>query len=82
MSGSICAYSVSLSTFFRSLVMPCVLGVRVILNTIGVCFIGFLVIRCRYLFFDLFIAFVRSTVRSLWMKCCCKSSGLCPLLHS
>ena len=82
MSGSICAYSVSLSAFFRSFVMPCVLGVRVILNTIGVCFIGFLVRMCRYLFFDLFIAFVRSIVRSVCMKYCCNSSGLCPLSHS
>ena len=70
-SGSISAYSVTLSISFRSRLMPMVLGVRVSLNAIGV----FLVSCCVFLllFCSFFIALVRSSVLLVGVKYCCIS---------
>ena len=67
-SGSIRACSVSVRTFFNSCLIPLVLGVRVILNTMGVLFCC----CCVLLFwlFRLWVALRRSSNRLGVVKCC------------
>ena len=78
MSESIKAQSVILSISLSSLFMPIVLGVRVILNTIGVV----LVSDCVCLLFCLVIIFSIRLFLFAGVKYCCMSVVLCARSHS
>ena len=79
-SGSIIAYSVTVSISFKLRLIPMVLGVRVSLNTIGVVLVSCCVFP--FLFCSFFIALVRSSVLLIGVKYCCISVVLCALLQS